>query len=128
VNSQSGSAKITDDRPLAVAVGSGLRVGRSHRVAQSRNVLLGGILFSNTLGTGLGDFFSDDPGLGYRWAAIVFAGMLALVPAAYFRTKASRTLWFWLAFISHPSGSVRQSAALGRKFFLICFPYLPRSS
>ena len=57
------------------------------------------ILFSNTLGTALGDFFADDSGLGYEGAAIVFTCALALVALAYFRTKVSRTLLFWLAFI-----------------------------
>ena len=47
----------------------------------------------------LGDFFADDSGLVYEGAAIVFAGALALVAAAYFRTRVSRTLLFWLAFI-----------------------------
>jgi uncharacterized membrane-anchored protein len=64
------------------------------------------ILFSNTLGTALGDFFADDSGLGYEGAAIVFASLLALLAAAYFRTKISRTLLFWLAFIlTRPLGA-----------------------
>jgi uncharacterized membrane-anchored protein len=64
------------------------------------------ILFSNTLGTALGDFFADDSGLGYEGAAIVFAGTLALVAVVYFRTKVSRTLLFWLAFIlTRPLGA-----------------------
>jgi uncharacterized membrane-anchored protein len=64
------------------------------------------ILFSNTLGTALGDFFADDSGLGYQGAAIVFAGALVLVAIAYFRTKISRTLLFWSAFIlTRPLGA-----------------------
>lgn len=64
------------------------------------------ILFSNTLGTAVGDFFSDDSGLGYQGAAMVFAAILALVAAVYFRTKVSRTLLFWLAFIlTRPLGA-----------------------
>jgi uncharacterized membrane-anchored protein len=67
------------------------------------------ILFSNTLGTALGDFFADDSGLGYEGAAVVFAGALVLIGAAYFFTKISRTLLFWSAFIlTRPLG-----AALG---------------
>src|ERR1700751_613985 len=42
------------------------------------------ILFSNTLGTALGDFFADDSGLGYEGAAVVFAGALVLLAIAYF--------------------------------------------
>jgi uncharacterized membrane-anchored protein len=57
------------------------------------------ILFSNTLGIALGDFFADDSGLGYEGAALIFAGLLALFAAAYFRTNISRTVLFWSAFI-----------------------------
>jgi uncharacterized membrane-anchored protein len=64
------------------------------------------ILFSNTLGTALGDFFADDSGLGYTGAAIVFSAILALVAMAYFRTNISRTWLFWLAFIlTRPLGA-----------------------
>jgi uncharacterized membrane-anchored protein len=64
------------------------------------------ILFSNTLGTALGDFFADTSGLGYEGAAIVFAGLLALLAVAYFRTEISRTLLFWTAFIlTRPLGA-----------------------
>jgi uncharacterized membrane-anchored protein len=64
------------------------------------------ILFSNTLGTALGDFFADDSGFGYEGAAIVFAGLLALIALAYFWTNISRTLLFWLAFIlTRPLGA-----------------------
>ena len=67
------------------------------------------ILFSNTLGTALGDFFADDSGLGYEGAVVVFAGALVLLAIAYFRTKISHTLLFWSAFIlTRPLG-----AALG---------------
>ena len=50
------------------------------------------ILFSNTLGTALGDFFADDSGLGYEGAAVAFAGALALMAIAYFYTRLSRPL------------------------------------
>ena len=40
------------------------------------------ILFSNTLGTALGDFFADS-GLGYERAAVVFAVALAIIAAIY---------------------------------------------
>lgn len=64
------------------------------------------ILFSNTLGTALGDFFADDSGLGYEGGALVFAVALAGVAAAYFWTKASHTVLFWLAFIlTRPLGA-----------------------
>jgi uncharacterized membrane-anchored protein len=64
------------------------------------------ILFSNTLGTALGDFLADESGLGYEGGALVFAAALALVAAAYFYTKLPYTLLFWLAFIlTRPLGA-----------------------
>jgi uncharacterized membrane-anchored protein len=64
------------------------------------------ILFSNTLGTALGDFLADDSGLGYEGAALVFAGGLALIACAYFFAKTSRVLLFWSAFIlTRPLGA-----------------------
>jgi uncharacterized membrane-anchored protein len=64
------------------------------------------ILFSNTLGTALGDFIADDSGLGYEGAAIVFAAVLAFIVIAYFCTDMSRTLLFWLAFVfTRPLGA-----------------------
>lgn len=63
------------------------------------------ILFSNTLGTALGDFLAD-AGLGYEGAAVVFAAALALIAAAYFYTKISHALLFWAAFIlTRPLGA-----------------------
>lgn len=65
------------------------------------------IMFSQTLGTALGDWTADTAGLGYTGAAIVFGGLLVLVAAAYFWTNVSRTLLFWAAFIlTRPLGAV----------------------
>lgn len=65
------------------------------------------IMFSQTLGTALGDWTADTAGLGYEGAAIVFAAMLLLVSAAYYRTKTSHTVLFWSAFIlTRPLGAV----------------------
>lgn len=65
------------------------------------------IMFSQTLGTALGDWTADTAGLGYTGAAIVFGGALALVAAAYFWTRISRTALFWAAFIlTRPLGAV----------------------
>lgn len=65
------------------------------------------IMFSQTLGTALGDWTADTAGLGYTGAAMVFAALLALVVAAYFFTKLPRTLLFWAAFIlTRPLGAV----------------------
>lgn len=65
------------------------------------------IMFSQTLGTALGDWTADTMGFGYTGAAIVFGGLLALTMAAYFWTGVSRTLLFWAAFIlTRPLGAV----------------------
>lgn len=65
------------------------------------------IMFSQTLGTALGDWTADTAGLGYGGGAIVFSTLLALVVAAYYTTNISRTLLFWAAFIlTRPLGAV----------------------
>ena len=65
------------------------------------------IMFSQTLGTALGDWTADTAGLGYTGAAVVFSALLALVAAAYFWSSMSRTLLFWAAFIlTRPLGAV----------------------
>ena len=65
------------------------------------------IMFSQTLGTALGDWTADTAGLGYTGAALVFGGLLVLVAAAYFWSRTSRTLLFWAAFIlTRPLGAV----------------------
>jgi uncharacterized membrane-anchored protein len=64
------------------------------------------ILFSQTLGTALGDWMADSNGLGYEGGALVFAAGLTLIAAAYFYTSMSRTLLFWAAFIlTRPLGA-----------------------
>ena len=65
------------------------------------------IMFSQTLGTALGDWTADTAGLGYVGGALVFSALLALVVAAYYWTSISRTLLFWAAFIlTRPFGAV----------------------
>jgi uncharacterized membrane-anchored protein len=64
------------------------------------------ILFSQTLGTALGDWMADSNGLGYERGALVFAAGLIAVAVAYFYTNVSRTLLFWSAFIlTRPLGA-----------------------
>jgi uncharacterized membrane-anchored protein len=64
------------------------------------------ILFSQTLGTALGDWMADTNGLGYERGALVFAGALALVAAAHFFTRISKTALFWAAFVlTRPLGA-----------------------
>jgi uncharacterized membrane-anchored protein len=65
------------------------------------------IMFSQTLGTALGDWTADTADLGYGGAAMIFGVMLAIVAAAYFWTKISHTVLFWAAFIlTRPLGAV----------------------
>jgi uncharacterized membrane-anchored protein len=65
------------------------------------------IMFSQTLGTALGDWTADSAGLGYLGSAALFLGLLAAVAAAYFWTRISRTALFWTAFVlTRPLGAV----------------------
>lgn len=64
------------------------------------------ILVSNTLGTSSGDWLSDDTGLGFRRAFLVIAGIMLVIVAAYYLTRADKTVLFWLAFIlTRPLGA-----------------------
>lgn len=65
------------------------------------------IMFSQTLGTALGDWTADTAGLGYRGGAILFSALLAVIAVLHFRTRISRTGLFWAAFIlTRPLGAV----------------------
>jgi uncharacterized membrane-anchored protein len=65
------------------------------------------IMFSQTLGTALGDWTADTAGIGYGGGVVVFGTLLGLIAAAYFWTKTSRTALFWAAFIlTRPLGAV----------------------
>lgn len=65
------------------------------------------IMFSQTLGTALGDWTADTADFGYSGAAMVFGTLLALVAAGYYWTRISRTVLFWAAFIlTRPLGAV----------------------
>lgn len=65
------------------------------------------IMFSQTLGTALGDWVASTAGLGYVGGAIVFSSLLVAVILAYFWTNISRTMLFWAAFIlTRPLGAV----------------------
>lgn len=64
------------------------------------------ILFSNTLGTALGDFLTDSFGLGFLGGALLIGGLLVAVLAATFFTRISRILLFWIAFVlTRPFGA-----------------------
>lgn len=65
------------------------------------------IMFSQTLGTALGDWTADTAGLGYLGGMAIFTVLLALVAAAYWWTNISRTALFWAAFVlTRPLGAV----------------------
>lgn len=65
------------------------------------------IMFSQTLGTALGDWTADTAGLGYGGGAVIFSVLLGLVATAYYWTSISKTLLFWAAFIlTRPLGAV----------------------
>lgn len=65
------------------------------------------IMFSQTLGTALGDWTADSAGLGYIGGVMVFGILLVIIVAAYYWTAISRTMLFWAAFIlTRPLGAV----------------------
>lgn len=65
------------------------------------------IMFSQTLGTALGDWTADSAGFGYLGGAAIFGGLLAIVAALHFTTRLPRTALFWAAFVlTRPLGAV----------------------
>jgi uncharacterized membrane-anchored protein len=67
------------------------------------------IMFSQTLGTALGDYVAseDGLGLGYLMSAAVFGSGLVILALLYYFSNASRTILFWIAFIlTRPLGAV----------------------
>lgn len=65
------------------------------------------IMFSQTLGTALGDWTADTAGMGYVGAMALFGGLLMLLAGAYRFTRLSHTALFWLAFVlTRPLGAV----------------------
>ncbi|MGH3770370.1 MAG: COG4705 family protein [Pseudonocardiaceae bacterium] len=64
------------------------------------------ILFSNTLGTSLGDYLADSSGLGYAGGALVISSAMALILAAHYFTPISGIVLFWMAFVlTRPLGA-----------------------
>src|SRR6266850_7039481 len=65
------------------------------------------IMFSQTLGTALGDWVADTNEMGYVGAAAVFGGLLLLTAFLYYFTSISHVILFWAAFIlTRPLGAV----------------------
>ena len=68
------------------------------------------IMFSQTLGTALGDWVAGSDGgglgMGYEYGALLFGGGLAVVAALYLWGNVSHTVLFWAAFIlTRPLGA-----------------------
>src|SRR5438270_5502758 len=64
------------------------------------------IMFSQTLGTALGDWVADTNEMGYLGAAAVFGGLLVVTALLYYLTSFSRVILFWAAFIlTRPLGA-----------------------
>lgn len=65
------------------------------------------IMFSQTLGTALGDWTADTLNYGYLGSIGIFGSALLLLTLLYIKTSLSRTLLFWSAFIlTRPLGAV----------------------
>nr|WP_263010949.1 hypothetical protein [Pseudomonas chlororaphis] len=64
------------------------------------------ILFSNTLGTALGDYLADDSGLGFAGGALLIGSTIAVVVLLKYCTRLSSVLLFWVAFVlTRPFGA-----------------------
>ncbi len=64
------------------------------------------ILFSNTLGTALGDFLADDSGLGFFGSWLLITAILLVILTASFYSNLSKVFLFWFAFIlTRPFGA-----------------------
>ncbi len=64
------------------------------------------ILFSNTLGTALGDFLADDSGLGFMGGALLIGSAIAVIALLHYTTRLSSVALFWIAFVlTRPFGA-----------------------
>ncbi len=64
------------------------------------------ILFSNTLGTALGDFLADDSGLGFFGSWLLITTILLVILAASYFSRINKVFLFWVAFIlTRPFGA-----------------------
>ena len=86
---------------VSVASVTGVRVERFYWIT---------ILFSQTLGTALGDWIAGDDrgglGVGYEISAVIFGTGLVIVSLLWLWPRVSRTALFWIAFIlTRPLGA-----------------------
>lgn len=64
------------------------------------------ILFSNTLGTALGDFLADNSGLGFLGGAALIAGLIGVAVFTWYFTRSNRVILFWIIFVlTRPFGA-----------------------
>lgn len=64
------------------------------------------IMFSQTLGTALGDWMADSTKLGYNGSALLIASVLVAIAGLYYFSKLSHVTLFWAAFIlTRPLGA-----------------------
>jgi len=64
------------------------------------------ILFSNTLGTALGDFLADSSGLGFAGGVFLIGWLIAFIIVLKYYTKISPVILFWIAFVlTRPFGA-----------------------
>ena len=64
------------------------------------------IMFSQTLGTALGDWMADTNDFGFENGALVFGAGLVVLALLYYLTSLSRVFLFWAAFIlTRPLGA-----------------------
>ena len=64
------------------------------------------ILFTFALGTAAGDLIGEQFALGYRNSLFLFAGVIALIAAAFYLFRIDAVLAFWLAYImTRPLGA-----------------------
>ena len=67
---------------------------------------MGSHSFTFSLGTSAGDLISESSGMGYAYASLLFAGVIALVFLAYHFLNLNGILAFWIAYIfTRPLGS-----------------------
>lgn len=64
------------------------------------------ILFTFALGTAAGDLVSEQLGMGYIIAGIIFGGLIALITAGYYAKLIGPVLAFWSAYVlTRPLGA-----------------------
>lgn len=57
------------------------------------------VLIANTLGTALGDWLSDNTGLGFGRATLVITALLGFVALLHYRSALNRVVLFWAGFV-----------------------------